>query len=73
MSWEKFWDWQWPYVILVLGIVYLSISLSSCTTVEKTVEERREAWYQSCVQTSTLPDASAESCRWRADKLKYGE
>ena len=73
MSWKKFWDWGWMVAVIVLGVTYLTISLSSCATVEKTDEERREAWYQACIQTSTLPDASAESCRWRADKIKYGD
>tara|TARA_R100000656_G_scaffold19892_1_gene17974 strand:- start:1338 stop:1721 length:384 start_codon:yes stop_codon:yes gene_type:complete len=68
-----FWDWGWMVTIIVLGVSYLTISLSGCATVEKTNEERREAWYQACIQTSTLPDASAESCRWRADKIKYGD
>ena len=73
MSWEKFWDWQWPIVVLIICGIYLSISLTGCTTVEKTNEERREAWYQACIQTSNAPDASAEGCRWRADRIKYGE
>ena len=39
MSWEKFWDWQWPIVVLIICGIYLSISLTGCTTVEKTNEE----------------------------------
>ena len=73
ISRKWFWDWGWMVTIIVLSLSYLTISLSGCTTVEKTEEERREAWYQSCVQTSNAPDASAEVCRWRADRIKYGD
>ena len=73
MSWDKFWDWQWPYAVLVVCIIYLSISLTSCTTVDKTSEEMRESWYNACVATSSLPDAAKETCRMRADKIIFGD
>ena len=73
MSWEKFWDWQWPIAVLIICAIYLSISLTSCSTVVKTSEEMRESWYRACVETSSLPDAAKETCRMRADKITFGE
>ena len=73
MSWEKFWDWQWPFVVLIICGIYLTISLTGCTTVEKTSEEMKESWYKACVETSNVPDMAAEGCRMRADKIIFGE
>ena len=73
MSWEKFWDWGWMALVFTVSVVYLSISLTSCTTVDKTSEEMRESWYNACVATSSLPDAAKETCRMRADKINFGE
>lgn len=73
MSWEKFWDWQWPFVVLIICGIYLTISLTGCTTVEKTSEEMKESWYKACVETSNVPDMAAEGCRLRADKIIFGE
>ena len=73
MDWKKFWDWGWMVAVIVLGVTYLTISLSSCATVEKTSEEMRESWYNACVATSSLPDAAKETCRMRADKINFGD
>ena len=73
MTWEKFWDWGWMALVFTVSVVYLSISLTSCSTVDKTSEEKRESWYNACVATSSLPDAARETCKMRSDKINFGD
>ena len=65
--------YRWMSILFIVSVVYVAFSLASCTTVEKTSEERRASWYKACVETSSLPDTAEETCHWRADKIIFGE
>ena len=66
--------YRWMSILFIVSVIYLSISLTSCSTLDNyTVEERRASWYKSCVETSSLPDTAEETCHWRADKIIFVE